>query len=91
MKLSRTTITLSKQLAGAVVLIGLACCDTAAAQEHKTYRCNVADVVTLTEDGRLGSAPKSLMHLLYDGAIIDTLTGAVVELFLRKTAGRVLQ
>jgi len=25
----------------------------ASAQEHKTYRCKVADVVSLAEDGRL--------------------------------------
>ncbi|MET4483129.1 hypothetical protein [Bradyrhizobium sp. F1.13.3] len=54
---------------------------TASAQEHKTYRCKVTDVVTLAEDGRLRSDdnPRDLMRQLYDGAIIDTLTGAVTN------------
>jgi hypothetical protein len=53
--------------------------NAAFAQEHKTYRCKVADVVTITEDGHLRADdnPKSAMRFLYDGAIIDTLTGAV--------------
>ena len=61
------------------VLTGLASCGAASAQEHKTYRCSVADVVTLTEDGRLRADDnaKAVMRQFYDGAIIDTLTGAV--------------
>ena len=60
-------------------LTGLACCGAASAQEHKTYRCKVADVVTLAEDGHLraNDSPKAKMRQFYDGAIIDTLTGAV--------------
>ena len=48
-------------------------------RQHKTYRCKVADVVTLAEDGRLRAddSPKAEMRQFYDGAIIDTLTGAV--------------
>jgi hypothetical protein len=63
------------------VLIGLACCGAAFAQDNKTYRCKVTDVVTLADDGRLRSdnSPKSLMRQFYDGAIIDTLTGAVTQ------------
>jgi hypothetical protein len=62
------------------VLIGLACCGAASsAQEHKTYRCKVVDVVTLAEDGRLRADdnPRTVMRSFYDGAIIDTQTGAV--------------
>jgi hypothetical protein len=59
----------------------LACCSAASAQEHKTYRCKVADVVRLAEDGRLRTDdnPRTMMRSLYDGAIIDTLTGAVTS------------
>jgi hypothetical protein len=62
-------------------LSGLACCGTASAQEHKTYRCKVTDVVTLAEDGRLrgNDNPKDLMRQLYDVVLIDTLTGAVTN------------
>jgi hypothetical protein len=63
-----------------VLFTFLACCGAASAQEHKTYRCKIADVVTVTADGRLridGGADSSAMRSLYDGAIIDTLTGGV--------------
>jgi hypothetical protein len=48
------------------------------AQEHKTYRCKVADVV-LWNDGRLqpDSNPESFMRRLYGDITVDTLTGAV--------------
>jgi hypothetical protein len=46
------------------VLMGLACCGAAFAQEHKTYRCKVADVLTLAEDGRLRSDNNSFMRQL---------------------------
>jgi hypothetical protein len=61
------------------VLTSLACCGAASAQE--IYRCKVADVVTLAENGRLRADdnPKTVMRQLYDGAIIDTLTGAVTN------------
>ena len=57
------------------------------AQEHKTYRCNVADVADwVVEDGghkRLNCRPRSgwAGHLLqqFDGVIIDTLTGAITH------------
>ena len=53
--------------------------NAAFAQEHKTYRCKVADVVSWGEDGRLrpDSNPKEWARQQYDGVIIDTLTGAV--------------
>jgi hypothetical protein len=65
-------------VAAMAVLLAVAV-NAASAQEHKTYRCKVADVVTITEDGHLRADdnPKSAMRFLYDGAIIDTLTGAV--------------
>ena len=61
--------------------------NAAFAQEHKTYRCNVADVADwVVEDGghmRLNSRPRSgwAGHLLqqFDGVIIDTLTGAMTH------------
>ena len=48
-------------------------------KEHKTYRCKVADVVKLGDDGRLrpDSNPKDMFRQRFDGVIIDTLTGAV--------------
>src|SRR5215203_4303072 len=55
--------------------------DAAFAQEHKTYRCKVADVVAWEDDGRLrpDSNPSDLKRQLYDGVIIDTLTGAMTH------------
>ena len=48
-------------------------------KEHKTYRCKVADVVRLDDNGRLhsDSNPKDILRQRFDGVIIDTLTGAV--------------
>jgi hypothetical protein len=53
--------------------------NAAFAQEHKTYRCKVADVVNWNDDGRLrsDSDPKGLMRYIYDPLVIDTLTGAI--------------
>jgi hypothetical protein len=53
--------------------------NAAFAQEHKTYRCKVVDVVHLGEDGRLrlDGNPKDMMRYLYDGVVVNTLTGAV--------------
>jgi len=53
--------------------------NAAFAQEHKTFRCKLADVVHLGEDGRLrlDSNPKDMMRYLYDGVVVNTLTGAV--------------
>jgi hypothetical protein len=61
----------------AVLLLAVAG-NAALAQEHKTYRCKVADVVRL-DDGRLHSDtnPKDILRQRFDGVIIDTLTGAV--------------
>ena len=55
--------------------------NAAIAQEHKTYRCKVADVVTWDDDGHLrpDSNPRHWMRQRYDGVIIDTLTGAVTH------------
>ena len=54
--------------------------NVAFAQEHKTYRCKVVDVVEeLGEDGHLHSQSKGYLRYLYDGALIDTLTGAVTR------------
>jgi hypothetical protein len=63
------------------VLAGFACCGAASAQEHRTYRCKIADVVSLADDGRLraDNNPKTIVRQFYDGAIIDTLTGAVTQ------------
>jgi hypothetical protein len=74
-------------------LIGLACCDAAAAQEHRTYRCKVVDVVSLAEDGRLraDNNPKTVIRQFYDGAIIDTLTGAVTYRDGTRTVWKVIQ
>ena len=62
----------------AVLLLAVAG-NAAFAQEHKTYRCTVADVVRLDDDGRLrpDSNPKDMLRERFDGVIIDTLTGAV--------------
>ena len=62
-----------------VVLLAITLGDAAFAQEHKTYRCKVADVVSLSADGRLHANDDSrdLMRQIYDDALIDTLTGAV--------------
>ena len=62
----------------ATVLLAVAG-NAAFAQEHKTYRCKVADVVTWDDDGslRLDSNPTNRIRQFYDGVIIDTLTGAV--------------
>ena len=48
-------------------------------KEHKTYRCKVADVVRLDDNGRLhsDSNPKDILRQRFDGVVIDTLTGAV--------------
>jgi hypothetical protein len=53
--------------------------NAAFAQEHKTYRCKVVDVVHVGEDGRLrlDSNPKDMVRYLYDGVVVNTLTGAV--------------
>ena len=53
--------------------------NAAFAQDHKTYRCKVADVVRWDDDGRLrpDSNPSDWLRQLYDGVIIDTMTGAV--------------
>jgi hypothetical protein len=61
------------------LLAGFACCGAASAQEQRTYRCKVTDVVTLADNGRLDADnnPQNMMRKFYDGAIIDTLTGAV--------------
>ena len=55
--------------------------DAAFAQEHKTYRCKVADVVSWEDDGRLrpDSNPRHWKREDYDGVIIDTLTGAMTH------------
>lgn len=65
-------------MAAMAVLLAVAG-NAASAQEHKTYRCKVADVVSLTEDGHLRADdnPKTGMRQIYDGALIDTLTGAI--------------
>ena len=62
----------------AVVLLAIAG-SAAFAQEHKTYRCKVVDVVRRDDDGRLrwDSNPKDMLRYRFDGVIIDTLTGAV--------------
>ena len=62
----------------AVLLLAVAG-NAALAQEHKTYRCKVADVVRLDDNGRLhsDSNPKDILRQRFDGVIIDTLTGAV--------------
>ena len=62
----------------AVLLLAVAG-NAAFAQEHKTYRCTVADVAWLDDDGRLrpSTNPKDMLRRLYHGVIIDTLTGAV--------------
>ena len=55
--------------------------NAAFAQEHKTYRCKVADVASWDDDGRLrlASNPRHWMRQRYDGVTIDTLTGAVTH------------
>ena len=62
----------------AVLLLAVAG-NAAFAQEHKTYRCKVADVVKLDDDGRLrsDSNPKDILRQRFDGVLVDTLTGAV--------------
>ena len=67
-------------VAAMAVLLAVAC-NAAFAQEHKTYRCTVADVVNWDDDGylRLDSNPKDWMHQRYDGITIDPLTGAVTH------------
>ena len=61
----------------AVLLLAVA--SNAAFAQDRTYRCTVADVAWLDDDGRLrpDSNPKDMLRRLYDGVIIDTLTGAV--------------
>jgi hypothetical protein len=46
--------------------------DAAFAQEHRTYRCKVADVVTLGDDSGLqpDSNPSSWMRQLYDDSVL---------------------
>jgi hypothetical protein len=63
----------------AVLLTGMLSGTAALAEDHKTYRCKVADVVTLSDDGRLkpDGNPKTMMRQLYDGFVVDTQTGAV--------------
>ena len=65
----------------AVLLLAVAG-NAAFAQQQKTYRCKIADVVSWDGrdgDGRLqpDSNPTDYVRQIYDGAIIDTLTGAV--------------
>ena len=64
-----------------VLLLAVAGNDNLAQEhkEHKTYRCKVADVVRLDDNGRLhsDSNPKDILRQRFDGVIIDTLTGAV--------------
>ena len=62
----------------AAVLLLAVVGNAAFAQEHKTYRCKVAEVVRL-DDGRLhsDSNPKDILRQRFDGVIIDALTGAV--------------
>jgi hypothetical protein len=64
----------------ATVLLAVAG-NAAFAQEHKTYRCKVADVVSWEDDGRLrpDSNPRHWKREDYDGVIIDTLTGAMTH------------
>ncbi|WP_426614502.1 hypothetical protein [Bradyrhizobium sp. McL0616] len=52
-----------------LALAGLACSGAASAQEHKTYRCKIADVVTLAEDGRLraDANPITILRQFYNG------------------------
>ena len=56
-------------------------------KEHKTYRCKVADVVRLDDNGRLhsDSNPKDILRQRFDGVIIDTLTGGEI---LTRGAGK---
>src|SRR4051812_34509158 len=67
-------------VAAMAVLLAVAV-GAATAQVHKTYRCKVGDVVTLADDGHLRADdnPRTIMRLLYDSALIDTLTGAVTN------------
>ena len=57
----------------------LAVASNAAFAQDRTYRCTVADVVRLDDNGRLHSDrnPKDILRQRFDGVIIDTLTGAV--------------
>jgi len=52
---------------------------TANANDAKIYRCKVADVVNVDDDGRLrpDNNPRHILRQLYDGVIVDTMTGAV--------------
>ena len=61
----------------AVLLLTVA--GNAAFAQDRTYRCTVADVVRLDDNGRLhsDSNPKDILRQRFDGVIIDTLTGAV--------------
>ena len=61
----------------AVLLLAVA--SNAAFAQDRTYRCTVADVVRLDDNGRLHSDrnPKDILRQRFDGVIIDTLTGAV--------------
>jgi hypothetical protein len=67
-------------VAAVAVLLSVAV-HAASAQDHKTYRCKVADVVTWDDhdDGHLrqNGNPKEWARQSYDGIIVDTLTGAV--------------
>ena len=62
----------------AAVLL-LAVSGNAAFAQDRTYRCTVADVVRLDDNGRLhsDSNPKDILRQRFDGVVIDTLTGAV--------------
>jgi hypothetical protein len=62
----------------AAMAVLLAVGNAAVAQEDKTYRCKVVDVVTWRDDGRLRlDSNPNYMRQVSDGVIIDTLTGAV--------------
>jgi hypothetical protein len=79
-------------VAATAVLLAVAG-NAAFAQEHKTYRCKVADVVNWDDDGhlRLDSNPRNWIRDFLDGIIIDTLTGAVTYRDGRRFVLRVVQ
>jgi hypothetical protein len=80
-------------VAATAVLLAVAG-NAAFAQEHKTYRCKVADVVRWDDDGHLRpstAAQATVIRDFLDGIIIDTLTGAVTYRDGRRFVLRVLQ
>lgn len=74
-KISGRTVTAT------IMLLAICFAEAGVAQEHKIYRCKVADVLSLSHDGRLSpdKNPKTLMRQLFDGSFIDTLTGAITS------------